>query len=310
MIDRRQFLRVAGGTAATLAAADLAGCARAATGTSAAAQPAATPGATPTTGGSGAIHFPITDVGVQLYTVRTAMQQNLDDALRQVAGAGYRLVEIAGTANKSPAEFRALLDRYGLQAISGHWGLPQVEDVDTMIATAKTLGHRYVVVPSLPASVHGSLDAWRALADRFNRLGERYQAAGLTLGYHNHNHEWETFGGQKPGYDAFVERLDPALVTLEADLYWMHVAGQEPLDYFERFPGRFQLWHVKDAKATGQPGDRMTEVGNGVIDWPALFAAADHAGLKYAFVEHDRPTDAIASIQTSHQYLEKLLSRG
>lgn len=300
MLNRRNFLRLSGAAAATLAAGDLLGCVHRAAATAT--------GAAALDESAGTLRFPIGDVGLQLYTVRGAMAKDLERTLQQVADAGYKLVETAGLANRKPAEFRALLDRYGLKSISGHWSLQDAEDTDDMIATAKALGQQYVVIPSLPRNLESSMDGWREAAERFNKLGEKLQAAGLQLGYHNHTPEFQTFGGSTPAYDTLISRTDPKLVTFEMDIFWIHEAGYDPLVYFNRYPGRFQLAHLKDAKASGaNPGARMTSVGSGVIDWRRILAEADRAGLRYAFVEQDVAEDPIAAIRASHAYLEHLL---
>lgn len=301
MIDRRNFLRFTGVAAATLAAGDLLGCVHRAstmaTGTGA------------LDASTGAPRFPVTDVGLQLYTVRGDLARDVERTLQQVADAGYRLVETAGLANRTPSEFRAALDRHGLRSLSGHWSLQEVDDTDDMIAKARTLGQQYVVIPSLPRNLTSSMDGWREAAERLNRLGEKLQAAGLQLGYHNHTPEFQTFGGSTPAYDTLISRTDPKLVTFEMDIFWIHEAGYDPLVYFDRYPGRFQLAHLKDSKG-GHGGDamaRLTPVGSGVIDWRRILAAADRAGLRYAFVEQDVAADPIAAIRASHAYLERLL---
>ncbi len=300
MMDRRNFLRLTGAAAATLAVGDLLGCAHRAA--------ASASGNAALEEGGAAPRFPVADVGLQLYTVRNAMARDLERTLQQVADAGYRLVETAGLANRKPAEFRALLDRYGLATISGHWPLQSVEDTDDIVATARTLGQRYIVIPSLPANLHRSMDGWREVAERFNRLGEKLQAAGLQLGYHNHTPEFQTFGGSTPAYDVLISHTDPRLVTFEMDIFWIHEAGYDPLVYFDRYPGRFQLAHLKDARTGGgNPDARMTPVGSGVIDWRRILGAADRAGLRYAFVEQDVAEDPIAAIRASHAYLRRLL---
>lgn len=300
MLDRRNFLRLTGAAAATLAAGDLLGCVHRAAATAT--------GSATLDESAGALRFPIGDVGLQLYTVRAAMGRDLERTLQQVADAGYRLVETAGLANRTPADFRALLDRFGLSTISGHWPLQSVDDSDDMIATAKTLGQHYVVIPSLPRNLTSSMDGWREAAERFNKLGEKLQAAGLQLGYHNHTPEFQTFGGSTPAYDTLISRTDPRLVTFEMDMFWIHEAGYDPLVYFDRYPGRFQLAHLKDARSGGgSPDARMTSVGSGVIDWRKILGAANRAGLRYAFVEQDVAEDPIAAIRASHAYLQRLL---
>ena len=285
-MDRREFLRVTG--AATVAMA---------IGGAACSRNAETL--------SGPRQFSVDNVGLQLYTVRTLMAQSVEGTLAQVANAGYRLVETAGTYNLSPSDFRTMLGRHGLRSPSGHYALEQVESGDA-INTARTLGQTWVVVPSIPQPLRRSREAYVELADRFNRLGERCRAAGLRFAYHNHNFEFETLGGNAPVYDTLLARTDPATVWFELDAYWAYKAGFDPVAYFERFPGRFALLHVKDG--TAPPERAMVDVGKGVIDFRRLFALSRTAGLRYAFVEHDQPGDALASIRASHDHLVRLLT--
>jgi sugar phosphate isomerase/epimerase len=245
-------------------------------------------------------------VGLQLYTVRNLAQQSLERTLEQVASAGFHLVETAGLYGRRPEELRALFDRYELRSSSGHYPLDQAEgSLDTVVATARTLGQEWVVVPFLPPAQRSSLAAYTAIADRFNRIGEKVRAAGLRFAYHNHDFEFQTFGSSAPAYDTLAARTDPALVSFELDAYWAYKAGYDPLDLVRRFPGRIALLHVKDG--TEAPAKTMTDVGKGVIDFGKLLAEAQAAGLRYAFVEHDQPADALASIRASHEYLARLL---
>jgi sugar phosphate isomerase/epimerase len=285
-MDRRDFLRA---TATTVAAVALGGaaCSRAAESVSAQRS------------------FPIDAVGLQLYTVRTLMQQGVDGTLDQVARAGYRNVETAGLYNLQPAALRALLGQHGLRSPSGHYSLDQAESGEA-IATARALGQTWLVVPSVPATLHRSRAAYVELADRFNRIGDSCRAAGLRFAYHNHATEFETFGDKAPAYDVLLARTNPALVWFELDAYWAYKAGYDPASYFERFPGRFSLLHVKDG--TAPPARAMADVGKGVIDFRRLFALSRTAGLRYAFVEHDQPGDALASIRDSYQHLARLLA--
>jgi sugar phosphate isomerase/epimerase len=285
-MDRREFLRVTG--AATVAVA-VGGTACSRNGeTVSAPRP-----------------FTIENVGLQLYTVRTLMAQSVENTLAQVANAGYRLVETAGTYNLSPADFRTVLGRHGLRSPSGHYALEQVESGDAL-NTARALGQTWVVVPSIPQPLRRSPAAYVELADRFNRIGERCRAAGMRFAYHNHNFEFETLDGNAPVYDTLLARTDPAVVWFELDAYWAYKAGQDPVAYFERFPRRFSLLHVKDG--TAPPERAMVDVGKGVIDFRRLFALSRSAGLRYAFVEHDQPSDALASIRDSHDHLARLLT--
>ncbi len=113
-------------------------------------------------------------------------------------------------------------------------------------------------------------------------MGESCREAGLRFGYHNHDFEFETIDGQIP-FDVLLDETDPGLVDFELDLFWITKGGEDPLRYFERYPGRFTLCHVKDMAAGGE----MVDVGAGGIDFAAIFARAEQAGLKHFFVEHD-----------------------
>ena len=145
-----------------------------------------------------------------------------------------------------------------------------------------------------------SLDNWRTVADQLNRAGEEAARRGISVGYHNHEFEFAPIDGVLP-YDVLLRHTDPRVV-MELDLFWIRKGGQDPLRYFREWPGRFPLVHAKDMSAEGT----MVDVGQGVIDWGAIFAARTQAGLRHWFVEHDNPPDALASITASHRFLSRL----
>lgn len=241
-------------------------------------------------------------VGVQLYTVRTLMSESVEETLATVAGIGYKEVEFAGYFDRSHTEIVELLKSNGLTAPSTHVGLPMTEDdLDTLLEVSHAIGHDFITVPSLPAEFRESLDGFRKVSDRFNHIGEAAKKAGMKLAYHNHGFEFELMEGQRP-YDLMLERTDPDLVDFQIDLYWAIEAGQDPVAYFKKHPGRFSSCHVKDMSEAGE----MVEVGAGEIDFAAIFAHADTAGLKHYFVEHDWPEDPLESIRTSFENLSKL----
>ena len=229
--------------------------------------------------------------GVQLYTLRNQMQESVEQTLNKVASAGYRQVEFAGFYGHSAAEVRAMLDRNGLTAPASHFPLEAMEtDFAAVIRQAKALGSRYVVLAWLDQSRRSAED-YRNLVQKLNDWGRQCREAGLRLAYHNHDFEFEQAAGFIP-YQLLLQNTDPTLVYFEMDLYWMHKAGQDPLAYFERHPGRFPLWHLKDASSEGA----MEDVGRGVIDFPGLLQHAEKAGLEYGFVERDdaaAPYDSI-----------------
>jgi sugar phosphate isomerase/epimerase len=265
----------------------------------------------------------IEKVGVQLYTVRDAMKSDFTGTIAKVASIGYKEVEFAGYFNHSPSEVRAILDQNGLAAPSCHVGYDVVEKKwPETIEAAHTIGHSFIVCPWIDEKLRKSADDWKRITEQFNKAGEASKKAGIQFGYHNHWWEFApdaSLGGKLP-YDYLLESTDANLVKMEMDLCWISVAGQDPLTYFKRYPGRFSLVHVKDCKklphltpeqvATFDPkeleANDMTEAGSGVIDWKRIFSHADEAGIQHYFVEHDSPKDAFVSIAASYKYLSTL----
>lgn len=243
-------------------------------------------------------------VGVQLYTVRGAMGKDMAATLKAVAKLGYREVEFAGYFAHPPADVRRMLDDNGLSAPSCHLGLEAVrEGFDATAAAAHTVGHKYLTVASLDMRALKTVDDWKRMADTFNEAGRRAKAAGLRYAFHNHAVEYAKVDDQIP-MDILLGGTDPSLVAFEMDLYWITRAGFDPRTYFARFPGRFELVHVKDSM--GAPNHKMTAVGAGTIDWKGIFAQHRRAGITHYFVEHDDPTDEMDSIRLSYNYLKAL----
>jgi len=295
--DRRSFL-------AALAATSLGACARMAVGSSPAdanatldAQQRAAGG---TSGGT-----PIAPIGLQLYTVRDAMQRDVAGTLAHVARVGYKEVEFAGYFDKTPTEIRSILDANGLRAPSSHLGIDVLEKggLGAAIDAAKVVGHEYLVLAWLPPDRRGSLDEYRRHAALMNRSAEQAKRAGLRFAYHNHDFEFEPTAAGIP-YDLLLAETDPSLVQMELDLYWTVRAGQDPLTYFARYPGRFTMVHLKDS--AGAPEHQMTPVGRGTIDFARILSRRDQAGIRHFFVEHDDAADPWASIETSYQNVSKM----
>jgi sugar phosphate isomerase/epimerase len=265
----------------------------------------------------------IEKVGMQLYTVRDAMKTDFAGTIAKVASIGYKEMEFAGYFNHSPGEVRAILDKNGLTAPSCHVGYDVVEKKwPETIEAAHTIGHSFIVCPSIDKKQRSSAEGWKQVTELFNKAGEASKKAGIQFGYHNH---WMEFApdanlGNKLPYDYLLESTDANLVKMEMDLGWVSVAGQDPLAYFKRYPGRFPLVHVKDFKKLPQltpqqlanfdskelEANDMTEPGSGVIDWKRIFSHADEAGIQHYFVEHDAPKDPFASLATSYKYLSTL----
>jgi sugar phosphate isomerase/epimerase len=258
-------------------------------------------------------------VGLQLYTVRDAMKSDFDGTVAKVAQIGYKEVEFAGYFDHSPKDISELLKKNGLTAPSCHVGYDVVEKkLAEQIEASHTIGHKFIICPWIEEKQRKEPDGYKRAAELFQKAGEETLKAGIQFAYHNHTFEFqpsEALGGKLP-YDVLLA-TDPKYVKMELDLCWISVAGKDPVEYFNKYPGRFPLVHVKDMKKLpkGEEGPttnpdkempNMTEVGSGVIDWKRIFSHSEKAGIQHYFVEHDYPADAFASIAKSCEYLNTL----
>jgi sugar phosphate isomerase/epimerase len=251
------------------------------------------------------------DIGLQIYSVRGQLDEDLTGTLQEIADIGYRWLELASYEDgkfygKSPAEFKKIVDDLGMVIISNHLNV-EVKDGDTGDAEKAAdahaaMGLKYAIKPWLPEEIRVSADSYRKVAEELNIIGEVMKSKGLKFGYHNHDFEFKTVDGQIP-FDILLEETDRELVTFEIDLYWIIKGGSDPLDYFKKYPGRFELYHVKDMDNTEEA--YFTEVGSGIINYRELFEQKELAGMKYFFVEQDdcRNYPPLESVKISFDYL-------
>jgi sugar phosphate isomerase/epimerase len=258
----------------------------------------------------------INKIGVQLYTVRDLMKEDFDGTIAKVAQVGYKEVEFAGYFGHTAQQVKDILQKNGLTAPSTHVQYDELDEkFPSVIEFSKTVGMDYIVCPWIPEELRKSPDIWKQASDKFNKCGEQTKKAGIQFAYHNHWFEFLPVNGKLP-YDELLKQCDPNLVKMEMDLCWAVAAGADPVKYFEKYPGRFPLVHVKDLKTKPKItsggaqnyGDTvdLTEVGSGIIDWKRIFAHSQQAGIKHYIVEHDHPKQPIESITKSYQYLENL----
>jgi sugar phosphate isomerase/epimerase len=242
-------------------------------------------------------------IGLQLYTVRDVFQRDFEGTLARIAQIGYKEMEFAGYHGRSPADVKAILDRNGLTAPSVHTGSTAPDDWKRSLDAANVIGHKYIVVPWIAQERRMTLDGYKRVAEDFNRAAQAAKDAGVQFAYHNHDFEFQRMEGRLP-FDVLLENTDPKLVQYEIDLYWITKGGQDPLTYFERWPGRVPLVHVKDSM--GGPEHKMVDVGQGKIEWKRIFAKREQAGIKHFFVEHDQPPQPFDDIAVSYTYLKNL----
>ncbi len=239
-------------------------------------------------------------VGLQLYTIRDAMEADVPGSLEKVSQLGYRYVELASYSDGkfydyAPAEFKKMADDLGMNVLSSH---TQVEAAGITLDNAKImadahaeLGVKYCVQPWVEEADR-NIESYKKMIGDWNEVGKIMKSAGIQFGYHNHNFEFQNIDGIIPYYDIFMPEMDADLITMEIDLFWVSKAGQDPVEMFNKYPGRFKLFHLKDMNTREAPffdvtKDDIAAVGAGVIDFKRILAAKEVAGMEHFFVEDD-----------------------
>jgi len=256
--------------------------------------------------------------GMTLYTVRNDMGKDPKGTLQKVSELGYKYVEAVDYRDgkfygMTPEEFKKQLNDLGMTPLSVHMGMVTLDNADKLIADVKSAGFQYFVAPVPPMGMFKYDQATRSLgmtgtvdslASILNILGQKSKAAGLEFLYHNHDFEFvENENGVVP-IDYMLENLDPETVNFQMDLYWVTKAGADPVAYFEKYPGRFKIWHVKDMDEQG----RFAPVGKGSIDFARILAKKDLSGMEYYIVEQDQTFDGLEpleAIKISREGLKK-----
>ena len=240
------------------------------------------------------------DVGLILYTIRDAIAADLNGSLKKVADLGYKNLEMASYADgkfygMAPKELKKLVKGLGMNIISSHAGVEStgitVENAKKMADAHAELGVKYCIQPWVNDE-NRNIETYKRMIGDWNKVGKIMKEVGIQFGYHNHNFEFKPTEGIIPYYDLFIPEMDKDLVTLELDMYWATKAGQDPVEMFKKYPGRFQLAHFKDMSQKSAPfydviKDDITSVGSGLIDFKRIWEARETAGIKYFFVEDD-----------------------
>lgn len=256
--------------------------------------------------------------GLALYTVRDDMANDPMETLKAVQKIGYAYVEAAGFEKGKyygmlPKEFKNTLNTLNLKAISTHQSSITLENADMQFAAAKEAGFKYFVVPIPPMGmftfdrktmVMGMKGSVEDLAKILNELGQKANSYGLQLLYHNHDFEFKPNEKGVVPIDYLLEHVSEEHVNFEMDLFWVTKAGADPLVYFEKYPGRFKLWHVKDMGANGL----FAPVGEGSIDFKRILERKNASGMEYYFVEQDMTFDKkpLEAIKISHSGLKQI----
>lgn len=249
--------------------------------------------------GSGSIK----DFGLQLYTLRDLMPKDPKGILRQVAAMGYNQIEsydhetlgiFWGMKN---TEFKKYMDDLGMKLISSH--CDHTRNLENTADQAASINMKYLLCPWI--GPQKTLDAYKSAAESFNKAGEICRQRGIRFGYHNHEYTFNKVEGQFP-QDILMRNTDSSLVDYEMDIYWVVFAGQDPVEWLKKYPGRFPLSHVKD----GRSGKTAT-LGTGTIDYPVILKEAKNAGMKYFMVEQEDyvGTTPIDAAKADGDYMKK-----
>ncbi len=259
-------------------------------------------GALPEVAGADADHgrrgfrVPRDKISIQLWTLRNILATDLEGTLEALADIGYRKVELAGLHGRTAAEFKRILDRVHIHATSSHVGIDG--DLNQVIADAHTLRHKTVVVPfvNLP-----TIAEWQAFTERLEDAGKLFRRSGLSLGYHNHAHEFQAIGGVRP-YDVITRGTTRRNVHLQLDIYWAVTGGVDPVRvYWDNFP-RVRQYHVKDRA----PDGGFADPGLGTIDFRRVFRLNHAHEVDEYIVENDEPADALRTAEIGYTYLANL----
>ncbi|MGO8815751.1 MAG: sugar phosphate isomerase/epimerase family protein [Terriglobia bacterium] len=247
-------------------------------------------------------------IGCQTFPVRESIAKDFTGTLRQIAGGGFRMIEMCSPpgyekygfgslANMKAAEIRDMIKDAGLGCVSCHFQFRELKDsLDDRIAYAQELGLKQMIVSTFALPHDASMADWMQAADELNKLGEQTQKAGIQLGFHNHDFEFKEIGGVLI-YDQLMKELDPQLVKMQFQVAVISL-GYQAATYLTKYPGRFISLHLVDWSTAEK---KIVPMGRGSIDWKKLFAAAKTGGIKNYFVEMDWDL-----MQASVPYLRKL----
>ena len=291
------------------------------------------------------MHAAMGTIGVQLFSLPKMLERDFRGGITMLSQMGYREVELYGPFPFSDPEaiarwnavtpqlgfsgsgyfgltgsqVRAILDENQIKATSVHTDLVTMQKgMDRLGEAGRTVGFTYVGLPSIPDELRTNLDAYKRMADEFNRLGESAKSNDLRFAYHNHGYGLQEMDGQIPLL-LLLEGTDPNLVFFEMDIYWTTAGGMNPVELLKSHPGRYHLMHVKDMKEkrqfSGDGGDArqwielfpfMTTAGDGVMDLRSIVSQGQKSGVTHFFVEQDMVANPDVALKRSIDYLKRL----
>ena len=237
------------------------------------------------------------EYGIQMYSVRDITEKNMDGALKALAEMGYKFVEFAGFFGIPADEIKAMLDKYGLKVSGTHTGWQEIaEHYEETLAYHKAIGNTRIIVPGADLTTKAKLDAF---IDMMNEFQPKLAAEGITLGYHNHDHEFKPNEDGSMIYPQLVEKTN---LGLEIDTYWAYVGGQDPIEMMERLKDRVHVVHLKDGTKDGEG----THLGKGTAPVKAVIAKATEMGIPMVVESESLTPDGVSEVTACFEYLMSL----
>lgn len=255
-------------------------------------------------------HDPLHDFGLITNVVQTHIEEDHRATMMQLAEMGYKYLEFGGTYGEKPSELLQFMNEIGLTPLAGGTSISGLlgDDLESFIESCLEMKKSYLVCywPWMDGGENPSMDQVKFAVDELNKIGEECGRQGLGFAFHNHEKEFKVLEGQVI-YDYILEETDPELVTMEVDLYWAHKGKADIRDYFKRYPGRFELVHIKDSYAS-ESMQSFACAGSGIIDFPDLLSYREVAGFRHLIVEHDKPgaENELECARSSINYLNSL----
>lgn len=247
---------------------------------------------------------------LQLYTMRQPASENLMETLHRVREMGWEYVQWSGMPQLPAEDIRKALDDAGLEVVIVHCSMDAFEqDFDAAVKYWKTVGTPDVAAGIMWDNCRHSLEGWLTGAKRLDAIGAKLRAVDLRLSYHNHSFEFDTFDGD-PRYplDILYEETQPQNVYAELDTAWLQHGGVDPSEYIRKYAGRCPVIHAKDL-AAGYTKEKcaFTPLGQGVLDWPSIFAAANESNVEWIIYEQDTTTDPFEDARVSLEFFKRHL---
>jgi sugar phosphate isomerase/epimerase len=269
-------------------------------------------------------------IGFQVFAFRDSLLKDANSLFKSFAGAGIKSIEFFNPAKLN--EYVPIVKDNGMNPlcthfmpgyVTGNWNTARKMNMappdnyyfENVIADCVKNGIKYMGNAILLDEDRPSLDDYKRFADKFNKCGEQCRKAGVQLYYHNHSFEFQPMNGTTP-YEEMIKIFDKSLIKLEIDVFWVTVAGLNPVEWIQKLNDRLLFLHMKDLKKGSQtkvynfniPEDSYVELGTGMLDYKSILTEARKAGIKYAIIDQDstQMLDKIASVRQNVEYVKSL----